>query len=120
MLDWERKKVALFIDNDYKGMTSFYSLVRDAYLSCQANDFVDTLSLYTLTPGVESSFANIRVCDDLCPRTAGSLEVNALMDGKKALDDPFRVFEKDQNAAMYELLNHAVLILLLVSLAFSI
>lgn len=95
--------MALFIDNDFKGVTSFYSAERDTLLSnCQADDYVDTLSLYTLTPGVESSFANLRVCEDFCPAVSGD---SLLKDNNISLEDPFKIFESHENGAMNELLN---------------
>lgn len=65
-------KVALFINDDFKGVASFYSKERDSFLDCSKTDYVDTLSLYTLTPGVQSSFADIRICENLCPSFSAS------------------------------------------------
>ena len=50
-------------------MTKFYSWARDEYLkdkSCLNGDLVDSVSIYTLTPGATSSFRDLRICADLC------------------------------------------------------
>ena len=70
LLDWEERKVAFFIDGKYQLVTPFYSLERDKALKVaeceEEGDSVNTLSLYTLTYGVTSSFRDLRVCKDLC------------------------------------------------------
>ena len=68
LLDWNTEQAAFFIDGKFKTRTEFYTLERDAQLSCDVH-FVNTLFLYTLTPGVTSSFKDIRLCSNLCPGT---------------------------------------------------
>lgn len=38
---------------------------------------VDMLMLYTLTPGVTSSFKDIQICPDICPGTDPSMLANS-------------------------------------------
>jgi hypothetical protein len=61
LLDWETKQVAFFIDGKFRTIVGFYSAIRDEFLAqkdknCAKREFVNTLSIYTLTPGVTSSF----------------------------------------------------------------
>ena len=70
LLDWDESNVALFIDGKYQLVTPFYSLERDKALKVaqckEEGNSVNTLSLYTLTPGVTSSFRDLRICKGLC------------------------------------------------------
>lgn len=70
LLDWNESQIAFFIDGKFQLLTPFYSLERDKALKvAQCEDegnSVNTLSLYTLTPGVTSSFRGVRVCEDFC------------------------------------------------------
>ena len=80
LLDWDRQEVAFFVDGTFRQQVPFYSSERDKFLrelapeTCTAakKKVVDTLSLYTLTPGTTSSFAEVLVCQDFCLR-AGEL-----------------------------------------------
>ena len=65
LLDWDSKQVAFFLDGQYQLKVPFYSLMRDDLLKCDSS-FVNKLSLYTLTPGVTSSFKDVKVCKELC------------------------------------------------------
>ena len=97
LLDWESKKSAFFIDGLFHVLVPFYSLERDVAMKKAALDkgldceksFVNTLSLYTLTPGVDSSFRELRVCEDLCP---GPATIKLHEDLTVNLKDPFSVF----------------------------
>ena len=70
LLDWTEFNVAFFIDGKYQLRTPFYSLERDKALKVaqceEEGNSVNTLSLYTLTPGVTSSFRDIRICKGYC------------------------------------------------------
>ena len=70
LLNWEQNEVAFFIDGKYQLVTPFYSLERDKALKSagceEEGNSVNTLSLYTLTPGVTSSFRDVRICKSLC------------------------------------------------------
>lgn len=70
LLDWDESKIAFFIDGKYQLVTPFYSLERDKALKVaqckEEGNSVNTLSLYTLTPGVTSSFRDVRICKGLC------------------------------------------------------
>lgn len=46
---------------------------------------VDTLMLYTLSPGVTSSFKDIQICDELCPGTDPDIEANSAMSRYKLI-----------------------------------
>jgi hypothetical protein len=67
LLDWDSKRVALYVDNDFKKIAEFYSKDRDKKMGCLNANSVNTLSLYNLSPGTTSLFRDIRVCKDLCP-----------------------------------------------------
>ena len=65
------------------------------------DSYVNTLSLYTLTPGVTSSFRDIRICDDLCdPLDRGSGKTPATHILNKDGTDPFSVFKESKNLSM--------------------
>ena len=65
LLDWNAKEVAYFLDGQFKLKTAFYSHERDKLLECDSS-FVNKLSLYTLSPGVTSTFKDVKVCKELC------------------------------------------------------
>lgn len=67
LLDWDTQRVALYVDNEFKTIASFYSKDRDAKMGCTKANSVNTLSLYNLSPGTTTKFRDIRVCKDLCP-----------------------------------------------------
>ena len=60
--------VALFLDGRYELMTEFYTKARDDQILCEER-FVNSLMLYSLTPGVTSSFRDVRLCTGVCPDT---------------------------------------------------
>lgn len=75
LIDWKTRKVALFVDNVFFTKEDFYSKERDKDLacSCDKEDLncwdkigVNTLMLYSLTPGTTSFFRDVRVCEDFC------------------------------------------------------
>ena len=53
LLDWDRNLTALFVDGEFIKNVDFYSRERDMELRCDAT-FVNTLALYSLTPGSQS------------------------------------------------------------------
>ena len=71
LLDWETSKTAFFVDGRYIVTNNFFSFDRDVAKDCDLK-FINALMLYTLTPGVESTFKEIRLCTDLCPGTQES------------------------------------------------
>ena len=65
------------------------------------------LSLYTLTPGVTSTFRDIRVCSKLCPdNETSTIKLYNGKDSSKLLPDPFMVFEVDFNTSMASMFGH--------------
>ena len=57
LLDWDNQEIALFIDGQFKITISFYSSMRDEVKisgdkNCPTRNFINMLSLYTLSPGV--------------------------------------------------------------------
>ena len=117
LLDWEHSNSALFIDGKYVLLADFYSKARDEALTCNHNS-VNMLSLYTLSPGVVSSFRDLRVCSDLCPSNEAVYLPLQEKDKEDSppLEDPFTVFTT-QGA---DYLNGSVLALLAFSLFFYI
>ena len=72
LLEWESRNVALFIDGTERLTTPFFSKARDDLIEkdlqkCESQVGVNTLSLYSLTPNVTSSFHSVRLCTELCP-----------------------------------------------------
>lgn len=61
LFDWEKENVAFFLDDEFKFIVKFYSYERDAQMLC-AESFANALILYTLSPGVQSAFKQIRLC----------------------------------------------------------
>ena len=84
--------------------------------------FVNMLSIYTLTPGVTSSFKSIRVCTELCPYTDDKklLKLSESRSSSEedlvALQDPFSVF----SGALLNLIDYLPLLCLLSMLVVSI
>ena len=65
LLDWDLNDAAVFVDGQFQQKTKFYSYERDEIKKC-VEPFVNALLLYNLTPGVQSSLKDIRLCDTLC------------------------------------------------------
>ena len=63
----------LFIDDEYQTGADFYhgdTRYADKDGTYEPDyDGIDTLMLYTLTPGVTSSFKNIQICSQYCKPT---------------------------------------------------
>ena len=68
LLDWEAKETAIFVDGVFLQKVAFYS---EELIDCQER-WVDTLMLYSLTPGTRSAFKDIRLCTGLCEGTQES------------------------------------------------
>lgn len=68
LLDWSDETAAFFVDGEYVANTIFYSQERDLQKSCDQR-FINAILLYSLTPGMTSTFKEIRLCTDLCPGT---------------------------------------------------
>ena len=88
LLDWDASDTAIFVNGEYINKAKFFSAERDNEKLCDKT-FVNTLMLYSLSPGVESSFKDIRLCSELCPGTQQS--DFPLTKGSKELEDPFAV-----------------------------
>jgi len=82
-------------------VTPFYSLERDKALKVaqckEEGTTVNTLSLYTLTPGVTSSFRDVRICEGICEFKSEDLELKYVQqlyekDSEEVLLNPFTVF----------------------------
>ena len=79
------------------------------------DSFVNTLSLYTLTPGVTSSFRDIRICDGLCdPLDRGSGKTPATHALDKDGTDPFKVFDEENNFSLPNFIGSFMLLNLIV------
>ena len=63
---------------------------------------VDTISLYTLTPGATSSFRAIRVCTELCPKSDLDFVLKPMSkeDDDEPLVDPFIVFSENGSISL--------------------
>lgn len=75
LIDWTTRKVGLFVDNVFFIKEDFYSKERDKDLACNCTKEdlncwddvgVNTLMLYSLTPGTTSFFRDVRVCEEFC------------------------------------------------------
>ena len=102
LLNWGSSETAFFINGKYRTTTKFYSFMRDEHLKgqCEDSQKVDTLSLYTLTPGVTSSFRQLRVCTQLCPELPEALKLYKGSEPSEALEDPLAIFESNSAQAM--------------------
>ena len=73
----------MFVNGKHETFSDFYhgdSLFgeKDGYYE-PPYDGIDTLMLYTLTPGVTSSFKNIQICDDICEGSDKNTLLNGAM-----------------------------------------
>ena len=68
LLDWDLKMLALFVNGEYMSQVEFFTMDRDEMIECDKT-FVNALMLYTLTPGVTSTYKDIKLCSELCPGT---------------------------------------------------
>ena len=83
------------------------------------DSFVNKLSLYTLTPGVTSSFRDIRICDGLCdPLDRGSGKTPATHALDKDQSDPFSVFKEQNYTVPKFMCSFMLLYLFVVSLIY--
>ena len=71
----------MFVDGEHQTFSDYY---HGEYLFADKDGFyeptytgVDTLMLYTLTPGVTSSYRNIRICDKFCTTLDEEMEKNS-------------------------------------------
>ena len=61
----------MFVDGKHETFADFYH--GESVFAEKAGYYepdytgIDTLMLYTLTPGVTSSFKNLQICEDICP-----------------------------------------------------
>ena len=107
LLDWYDSQIAFFIDGKYRTMTKFYSFMRDEHLKgqCEDSQRVDTLSLYTLSPGVTSTFRQLRVCSQLCPTLEDQESVIRLYKGDEPtefLEEPLTIFGENRSNFAYK------------------
>ena len=82
------------------------------------DSFVNTLSLYTLTPGVTSSFRDIRMCDGLCDPLDRGSNTPATHALDKDQSDPFSVFKEENYTVPKFICSFMLLNLLVVSLIY--
>ena len=61
---------------------------------------VDTVSLYTLTPGATSMFRALRICSGFCPKSDIDISSKKLRIDEAQLDDPFAVFLHNGSIAL--------------------
>ena len=116
LLDWDAKAAALFLDGQFKFSTEFYSKARDEQLLC-ADPFVNTLMLYTLSPGTSSAFRDLRLCQDLCPDTVLSKAPAAAgSTDPEVLSDPFVVLSR----AFSSLLHPSSMLAATLALSFAL
>lgn len=97
--------------------------MRDDYRVDQCDTLgntVDTVSLYTLTPGVTSSFRALRVCTSICPKSDLDFVLKELSgkDTDEPLSDPYVVFT--ENGASGATISCCSALLFLTLLFFSI
>ena len=73
----------MFVDGKHETFSDFYhgeSLFadKDGFYE-PIYDGIDTLMIYTLSPGVTSSFKDIQICMDICPGTDKDKLLSAAM-----------------------------------------
>ena len=109
--------MAFFIDGKFELVTKFYTHDRDSHLKekCEEGDSVDTISIYSLTPGTTSSFKALRACSEVCtPEQSAAIKLyKGDESAETPLDDPFIVFKEHSE-------NNAVELGWLISLAFAL
>ncbi len=84
MLTWENESLtqtSMFVNGKHETYAEFYhgdSLYADKKGYYEPNyTGLDTLMLYTLTPGVTSSFKDIQICNDICANSDKKVLLNS-------------------------------------------
>ena len=69
ILDWEKNKTAMFINETYQITMDFYhgqsKFVEGTELDPKFQ-YANSIALYTLSPGATSYFKDLKVCPDKC------------------------------------------------------